>query len=305
VTPSGQQFEIRHGDHRATIVEVGGGLRTYSVGARDVVDGYDVGHQCDGARGQTLVPWPNRVRDGSWTHEGQTLQLALTEPAQHNAIHGLLRWVPWSLTERSASAVTLSVRVFPQPGYPWLLDVSNAWTLGAEGLAVTTTIANASDTPAPVAAGFHPYLTAGTPTVDDAVLTLPASTRLLTGAQQIPTGAEPVAGTAYDFSEPRRIGDLQVDYAFTDLQRDPDGRARLRLTDSAGGGGVTLWVDEAYPYLEVFTGDSLPDPTRRRQGLGVEPMSAPPNALATGDMVMLSPGDVWRGSWGIEPQERA
>jgi hypothetical protein len=31
-------------------------------------------------------------------------------------------------------------------------------------------------------------------------------------------------------------------------------------------------------------------------------MSAPPNALATGDMAMLSPGEQWRGSWGIEPQ---
>jgi aldose 1-epimerase len=36
--PSGEQYEIAHGDHRATIVEVGGGVREYSVGGRAVLD---------------------------------------------------------------------------------------------------------------------------------------------------------------------------------------------------------------------------------------------------------------------------
>ena len=299
--PSGQQYELRHGGQTATVVAVGGGVRTYTVDGRDVLDGYDAAHQCDGARGQTLAPWPNRVQDGSWTHEGRTLQLALTEPAQHNAIHGLLRWLPWTATTTTEASVTLEATVYPQPGYPWLLDVSNEWTLGADGLVVITTITNRSDSPAPVAAGFHPYLTAGTTRIDDALLTLPAATRLETGAQQIPTGVEPVDGTAYDFRRSRRIGDLTIDHAFTDLERGSDGRAWLRLTDAAGANGVSLWVDSAYPYLEVFTGDSLPDPDRRRQGLGVEPMSAPPNALVTGqDLVVLAPDEHWQGAWGIE-----
>ena len=64
VAPSGEQFEIRYGEQRAVAVEVGGGLRTYSVGDRAVLDGYAVDAACDGARCQTLVPWPNRVQDG-------------------------------------------------------------------------------------------------------------------------------------------------------------------------------------------------------------------------------------------------
>ena len=39
IQPSGEQLEIEAGDQRAVVVEVGGGLRAYSVGGRDVLDG--------------------------------------------------------------------------------------------------------------------------------------------------------------------------------------------------------------------------------------------------------------------------
>jgi aldose 1-epimerase len=302
VAPSGEQFEIQHGDQHAVVVEVGGGLRTYSVGDREVLDGYDVDAPCDGARCQTLAPWPNRVQDGKWSWRGAAQQLALTEPEQHNAIHGLVRWMPWSLTDRSDSSVTVTCTSYPQPGYPWTIQVSNAWSLDGDGMSVETTIVNLSATDAPVAAGFHPYIAVGTATIDEAVLTVPGQTLLLTGAQQIPTGAEPVEGTPYDFRTPRQLGDLKIDYAYTDLKRDADGRCRLRLETPDGDTVVTVWVDEAYPYLEVFTGDALPDPLRRRRGLGVEPMSVPPNAFATGEsLIVLDPGKSWRGHWGINP----
>jgi aldose 1-epimerase len=300
VGPSGAQYEIRHGDQVAVAVEVGGGLRTYTAGGRDVLDGYDENAVCDGARCQTLIPWPNRVRDGKWHWEGADRQLALTEPAQHNAIHGLVRWLAWDVVSHTDAAVELSCTCAPQPGYPWRLAAVNRWSLDDRGLTAVTTIRNESDTSAPVAAGFHPYITAGTPTIDDSALRIPAAARILTGDQQIPVGREEVAGTAYDFREPRRIGDLEIDHAYTDLSRDDDGLARLRLA-APDGKAVTVWVDAAYPYLEVFTGDGLPDPGRRRQGLGVEPMTAPPNALATGEaLVRLEPGAEWQGRWGIE-----
>src|SRR6478609_2457105 len=38
--PSGRQYELRHGDQRAVVVEVGGGLRLYEVGGRPVLDAY-------------------------------------------------------------------------------------------------------------------------------------------------------------------------------------------------------------------------------------------------------------------------
>ena len=95
--PSGDQVLLRHGDHRAVVVEVGGGLRSYALGDWEVLDGYAESEQCSGGRGQALLPWPNRVRDGRYAFGGAEHQLALTEPERHNALHGLVRWVSWTV----------------------------------------------------------------------------------------------------------------------------------------------------------------------------------------------------------------
>ncbi|MFL6239836.1 MAG: aldose 1-epimerase family protein [Actinomycetes bacterium] len=295
--PSGRQLELRHGGQAATVVTVSGGLRTFTVDGREVFDGYGLDAMPDGGRGQTLIPWPNRVRDGKWTWRGKGRQLPLTEPAQHNAIHGLVRWLEWDVIEHDESTAVMGVTVAPQTGYEWRLGVRVRYSLADDGLTVEQSITNLSSSDAPVAAGAHPYITVGTPTVNDALLHLPADTYLPTGDQQIPTGTADVSDTPYDFREPRPIGDLEIDYAFTDLHRDPDGCFRLRL--SHDGREVVLWVDESYPYVEAFTGDTLAE-GRRRRGLGVEPMSAPPNAFATGEsVVVLGPDETWTGHWGI------
>ena len=298
--PSGEQLEIAYDDQRAIVVTVGGGLRTYDVGGGPVLDGYAEDAMADGARGQTLVPWPNRVKDGVWTWQGDKQQLALTEPEQHNAIHGLVRWMPWHVLEHTATSVSVGCASYPQPGYPWPIDVRVTYSLADDGLTVQTSITNNGASPAPVAAGAHPYITVGTPTVDTAVLHLPADEWIPTGEQQIPTGRAPVEGSPYDFRSPRPIGDLEIDYTFSRLHRDEDGRFRLRLAAPDGGRTVTFWLDDAYDFVEIFTGDALPDTSRRRQGLGVEPMTAPPNALASGEsLVVLAPGETWSGAWGI------
>ena len=301
LSPSGDQLEIAHGDQRATVVTVGGGLRCYDVAGQPVLDGYAADAMADGARGQTLVPWPNRVKDGAWSWQGESLQLALTEPEQHNAIHGLVRWMPWHVLEHTSASVSVGCASYPQPGYPWAFDVRVSYSLADTGLSVQTSITNNGTSPAPVAAGAHPYITVGTPTIDTALLHLPADGWIPTGDQQIPTGRAKVDGSPYDFRTARPIGDTQIDYTFTALRRDDDGRFRLRLAAPDGEQAVTFWLDHAYDYVEIFTGDALPDTSRRRQGLGVEPMTAPPNALASGEsLVILAPGEKLSGEWGIQ-----
>lgn len=298
--PSGRQTEIRHGRHRAVVVEVGGGIREYQVDGHDVLDGYPVDEACQAARGLPLIPWPNRVRDGRYSWDGTDYQTALTEPEQHNAIHGFTRFKNWSLLDQAADRATLGLVLHPQIGYPFILRLAVEYRLGDDGLVVTTSATNVGAAAAPYATGAHPYLTVGTPTVDTAVLQLPGRTWLPTGDQQIPVGEETVDGSPYDFREPRPIGDTRVDYAFGDLTRDDDGRAWVRLAAPEDGRRVELWVDETYHYVEIFTGDALPRQDRRRKGLGVEPMTAPPNAFASGESVQrLEPGARTSSQWGI------
>ena len=58
-----------------------------------------------------------------------------------------------------------------------------------------------------------------------------------------------VEGTEYDFRRPRAIGATKLDHAFTDLEREEDGLARVELRDPEQRRGLTLWVDRSYPYL--------------------------------------------------------
>ena len=71
--PSGEQIELVHADQRAVVVEVGGGLRTYSAGGRDLLDGYALDAPSTSGRGQVLAPWPNRLEDGSYEFDGRRL----------------------------------------------------------------------------------------------------------------------------------------------------------------------------------------------------------------------------------------
>lgn len=298
--PSGEQYRIAFAGQRAAVAEVGGAVREYVDGDRPVLEAYAEDAMCDGAHGTPLIPWPNRLADGQYRFGGADYQVALTEPTKHNAIHGFLRWQPWQALRHEADRVVMGATVFPQSGYPFLLDVQVDYSLGPQGLVVTTTATNRGDAALPYGCGAHPYLAAGGPEdlVDACDLELGAQTRIDTDdTRQLPTGTEAVAGTAYDFRTRRRIGPLACDYAFTDLTRDAEGRAWVRLW-RPDGALAELWVDRAYPYVEIFTGDTLA-PGRRRHGLGTEPMSCPPNAFQTGqDVIRLEPGASVTHQWG-------
>jgi aldose 1-epimerase len=164
---------------------------------------------------------------------------------------------------------------------------------------VRVTATNVGAGPCPYACGAHPYLSGGTQTVDSLTLRAPGRAVLLSDERGIPVSSESVEGTEYDFRRPRPIAGTRLDNAFTDLQCDEDGLARVSLSDPEDGRTLTLWVDEAYPYLMLFTGDPLPDVDRR--SLAVEPMTCPPNAFRTGEsLIRLEPGGSFTSTWGIE-----
>jgi aldose 1-epimerase len=297
--PSGEQFEIRFGEHRATVVEVGGGVREYLVGDRPVLDPYPRDAICDGAHGAPLIPWPNRLADGRYSFDGVEHQLALTEPERHNAIHGLLRWRNWAAVERSADRVVMGIRLHPMTGWPFPLELSISYTVGEDGLTVETRARNLGRTACPFGSGQHSYLSPGEGLLDDCTLEAAGSVRIVVDQdRELPVGREPVEGSEYDLSRPRRIGSLQIDHAFCELRRDTAGLAWVRLTGSDGR-TASLWCDQSYPLLQLYTGDTLAEP-RRRRGLGAEPMTCPPNALQSGEgIVRLEPGETHASRWGV------
>ncbi|MEO7123466.1 MAG: aldose 1-epimerase family protein, partial [Lacisediminihabitans sp.] len=299
--PSGIQHELRHGDQTVFITEVGAGLRSYTAGARSIIDGYTKTEMCTGARGHTLIPWPNRIKAGSYEWAGEVRQLDLTEPEVDGAIHGLTRWASWDVIERGENHASFGYTLYACPGWSWVLECRIDYALDNSGLSVRTTATNIGNEACPYGTGAHPYLTVGTETIDWAHAHVPGSVYLPVDDVGIPTGRESVEGTHYDLRTPQELGARKIDVTYADLRRDSDGRARVTLS-LLDGPAVSLWTDKAYPYLEIFTGDALPQPDRRRTGLGVEPMTCVPNAFNSGEgLITLEPGESHSASWGIEP----
>jgi len=193
--------------------------------------------------------------------------------------------------------------LYPQPGYPFTLGISIEYALSETGLQVRTSATNFGADPCPYGSGAHPYLTLGTAAINHLMLRVPARTILRSDERGLPLGAQAVEGTEYDFQQPRRIGSTTLDHAFTDLERDQDGLARVELRDPDHGTQVALWVDRSCPYLMLFSGDPLPNVNRR--SLAVEPMTCPPNAFRTRDaLIRLERGSSFTSTWGIASDSR-
>ena len=302
--PTGRQYELTYGRQRAVIVEMGAGLRAYSAGLDDVVDGYGIEEQCEGGRGQLLIPWPNRIADAAYRFDATELRLPVSEPRTGSAIHGLTRGMPWHLVEASERHVTQSLHLLPQDGYPFTLALVASYALGRSGLSVRITATNRGDRACPYGSGAHPYVrVTSTGLINDALLHVPAGATLEADQRGIPTGvALRVDGTGLDFRSPRRIGALMLDTAYTDFQTGSDGTSRVVLATPDGDRGVAVWMDGSHPFAMIYRGDTLSDVSRRRRGLAIEPMTCAPDAFNTGaGLIVLEPGQEHVSTWGITP----
>ena len=297
--PSGRQHRLVHVDQEAVITEVGATLRAYIVDGRPAIDGFGPGERATDGRGQVLMPWPGRVGDGRYGWDGVEHQLPIGETDLGNALHGLVRWDNWVAEWGSDDRLVMRDRLHPRDGYPFCLDLAVSFELEDRGLRASLSATNLGDSPAPFGAGAHPYLTLGTPLIDCCLLRLPASTVLETDHRMLPVGRAAVDGTAFDFRVPRPIGPIRLNTAFTDLERDADGVARVAL-ESPDGRRLVLWADRGFGWVVVFSGDSLP-PAERRRGLAIEPMTCPPDAFRSGeDLIALGPGESITAGWGID-----
>ncbi|WP_300010412.1 aldose 1-epimerase family protein [Pseudonocardia sp.] len=288
--PTGEQFEIRSGDTRAVVTEVGAGLRAFDVAGRPCVETFEVDARPPRGAGAVLVPWPNRTAGGRWTWNGAPQQLALSEPAAGNAIHGLLRHTLYRPGEQAPDAVVLHAVVAPQPGWPVPLETSVGYRVDGAGLTVTHRVRNVGVASVPFGIGAHPYLRAGNAATDDCTLTLAATTALpLHGG--LPAGpAVALESAAFP------LRGAQLDHAFGGCV-PVDGRVRHML--AGPDGSVELWADPAFGWVQVFTPADHPG---RGRAVAVEPMTCPPDALNTGvDLLTVDPGETWTGSWGITP----
>lgn len=237
-------------------------------------------------RGAVLVPWPNRVLGAAYEWRGAAYELVMNEPELGHALHGLVLDLPFTVSHADTASVEVAAQLPPSPGYAGQLDVRVTYALHPDdGLTWTITSTNRSDTPLPYAAGFHPYLVAGTGTADDWTLDLAVSQRITVDETYFPTGV--AEETSYQ-AEPLR--GVTLDHAFRRAGQAPT----LATLRSPAGEGVEVLADPQCTWVQVYTGDG---PGLQRRAVAIEPQTAPPDAFRSGiDVVELAPGathSVW------------
>ena len=296
---------LAHGDLRLRVSPYGASLRGFwregEGGDTEIVTAYHGRDNKVGGQGDVLIPFPGRIKAGAYTFEGVAYQLEKTDREGPNAIHGFLRHTLWETVAQGDDFIMFRTDLVPtHDGYPFALRAAVTYGLDASGMTCNLEIQNTGTQTAPVAAGFHPYFTVGGETINDTILHLPMASTL-EFVDMIPTGRVlPVDGTPFDFRTPRPIGETVFNTCFLNPQRKADGRVHIRLSHPTNARTLTLWMDAAFDYLVVYSGDPLP-PAHRRRSLALEPMTCGSDAFNHPEwgLVALAPGETLSGEWGV------
>lgn len=276
----GKTILLAAGDYRAQIVTVGAGLAELTWRGNHLVIPHHPEEMPLAHLGKVLIPWPNRIANGSYQHDGHEYQLPINEHGSQASIHGLLAWRDWQINELTAKKLSLSVFLPPSYGYPFSLFSQVIYSLDAtSGLSVEIISKNIGDQSAPYGVGIHPYLTCNLTPVDDYMLQLPAKQVFAVDMQSNPTDLHAVDELDFNFLTLRTIGDKRIDHTFK-TQSNP---WEMQIINQQQKLAVSMHSDQ--PWLQVYSGEKL-----NRQGLAIEPMSCPPNAFNSGvDLTLLKP----------------
>ena len=295
--PTGEQFTLRNGDAQAEIAALAAIVRSLRIGDVDVTEPTPVDALPSHGSSIVMAPWPNRVRDAVWALDGEPQRLDVTDPELENAIHGLLRNTAYRAREQTEAELTLGAAVYPQHGWPFLLDTWVRYSLQPDGLTVTHGVENLSGRRAPWAVGAHPYFRVGATPVEQLTLTITGDRWIELDDHLNPVAEHSVEGTGHDLRSGRLVGDLDLNTDYTGLATGPGGSAWLTAPD---GATVTVWQDAEFGWLQTFTPRDFPGAQGPGLAIALEPMTAPADALNTGEGIhWLEPGERWEASWGV------
>jgi aldose 1-epimerase len=255
-----------------------------------------------------LAPWANRLDADAYWVDGTRYQLNpglgnLRRDGNGKPIHGLLNFSPaWTLEDAGAdhesAYVTSRLEFWKRPEmmaqFPFAHSISMTYRLRGGVLEVETALENFSHTPMPVAIGYHPYFQLHDAPRDEWKARLAAASQVVLDDGLIPTGER----RPMPFASPHALSSGQLDDVFTDLVREPDGRAVFSV--EGGRQRISVAYGPKYCVAVVYAPEG-------RDFICFEPMTAVTNAFNLAhagrypELQTVPPGGVWRESFWISP----
>lgn len=299
ISPTGEQFVLDDGRVHVEIGALAAVLREARAGGVRITETVPADALPPMGCGIVLAPWPNRVRDAKWILDGVEQQLDITEVSRGSAIHGLLRNTAYQLRARTPLSLTLGATVYPQHGWPFILDTWVTYAIVTDGLSVTHGATNLGDTTAPWAVGAHPYFRVGETSADALTVRIAARTRLELDAQLSPISTRPVDDTEFDLRSARSLAGADFNVSLGALANH-DLRRDVAWLEAPDGASTVVWADPMFRWLQLFTPADFPGPEGTHRAVALEPMTAPPDALNSGtDLCWLDPGESIEATWGV------
>lgn len=219
-----------------------------------------------------LFPFPNRIRDGAFTFQGQHYTV---DPPRH----GFVRDKAWKVMDSGASdregawlragidAADYAEQILNQFPFPFHLEVT--YRLRDGQLEMATLAQNTGTQDMPVGFGIHPYFRLPEPSA----IQVPARKRWEL-ADSLPTGNLLDLDAPYDLREPSDTAGLTLDDIYTDVIADADGRVRCLLTDEPRQTQTVVEFAAAqFPQIVVYT------PPAPRAAICIEPNTCPTDAF--------------------------
>lgn len=275
------------------------------TGRQDIIHGYSEIEDKAGSMGEVLFPFPGRVENSRYQFGGKEYRLSDVKIKDGHAIHGFVRGVDWQVEKKTnLNEVVLSYKMtkaeYRAKGYPFSVKITINYSLGDNGLNCRAKVENIGQEPAPFGLGFHPYFTVGTDNINDMTIWIKAKKLVEFNSGLKPTGKFiDIDGNNLDFNPPKKIGTRIIDNCYSELEYT-NSICQTELTDGKDR-KITIWQDENFPYLQVYSADTIGDKHRRR-GFAVEPQTCSGFAFNLPEMGLkvLQPGEVFMASWGIK-----
>ena len=230
-----------------------------------------------------LYPWANRL-------DRQIDSPYVRRDANGLPIHGLMNgWPRWEVIAEEPKLLAARfdfgahdglLAVFP---YPHVVEVEVREDSTDRALAVTTRVLPSGDVAVPIAFGWHPYVTVPRAPREEWEVTLPVRSRLVADERQLPTGEV----EAVDYPQPLQLGDRDFDDGYAGVEEG------ARFAVSGAGRTIEVEFSSGYSHAQVYA-------PAGEQFICFEPMTAPTNALESGDgLRSVEPGQSFEAGFRI------
>jgi aldose 1-epimerase len=285
-SPTTETLILTDGAARCGLLpQVGGSIASWSVSEQEMLrtasESGVAARDPYATAGFPLVPYSNRIGQGSFEWRGKPITLARNFPPEPHAIHGVGFERAWQLQTRERNSAVLRLTHRPDAVWPWAFDARQRISLTDDLLILEFEAVNLESQAVPLAFGFHPYFPR-----NGARLTFHAQGVWLSSDDGLPREQVKPSGP-FDFSKGAPVENADIDHCFTGW----NGVAIIAWPDKAQALGITASreLSNAVVYIR-----------RELDAFCFEPVPHINNALNARDpesaMPVIAPGESFEAS---------